>query len=285
MKTFLIPLAVGLAFAGNLHAQSAETIGNSPAPAFIGAPDAAATPPQPNAVVFNNGPLVNSPGTGPGGSDESLLQNSTLGMGTFGFNHSAAGVFRVADDFTVPGGGWNITNVTLYAYQTGSTTTSTITSVTLRIWNGVPGAAGSSVVFGDTTTNRLTNSTWSGIYRGLLSAPGATNRPVMANTVAVNTVLPAGTYWMDWNTGGSLASGPWAPPVTINGQATTGNGLQFDGAAWNPADDGDDQQAFPFVIEVADAPAISVSTLSRDGLLLLGLLLAIGGAVMVVRRS
>ena len=35
--------------------------------------------------------------------------------------------------------GWIINNITFYAYQSGSTTTSTITAVNYRIWNGTPG--------------------------------------------------------------------------------------------------------------------------------------------------
>jgi hypothetical protein len=39
--------------------------------------------------------------------------------------------------------------------------------------------------------------------------------------------LAPGTYWIDWQTGGSLASGPWVPPITINGQTTTGDARQY----------------------------------------------------------
>ena len=52
-------------------------------------------------MLFDNGPLVNSPGTGVGGTDESVLQNITLGMTNFGFAHQRSSGNRVADDFTV----------------------------------------------------------------------------------------------------------------------------------------------------------------------------------------
>lgn len=39
------------------------------------------------AVLYDNGPLVNSPGTGVGGLDESVLQGN-LGMTTLGFGRS-----------------------------------------------------------------------------------------------------------------------------------------------------------------------------------------------------
>ena len=89
------------------------------------------------------------------------------------------------------------------------------------------------------------------------------NRPIMANVVTIDTFLPAGTYWLDWQTGGTLASGPWAPPVTILGQTATGNGLQsINGAAFTPALDGAaTQQDLPFVIEGSSSPCGTPSDL------------------------
>ena len=171
----------------------------------------------PEAVLWDNGPLVTNPGGGAGGADASALQTA-LGLSTYGFGHAVSSGFRVADDFTVPAGGWLVSDITFFAYQTGSTTTSTINNVNLRIWDGPPGQGGSNVVFGDTATNRLASSAWSNIYRVLDTGLLDTARPVMADVATVNTFLPAGTYWVDWQTGGTLASGPWAPPVSIVGQ-------------------------------------------------------------------
>ena len=41
-------------------------------------------PPVAGPLLYDNGPLVNSRGTGAGGADESVLQ-TTLGMNTYGF--------------------------------------------------------------------------------------------------------------------------------------------------------------------------------------------------------
>lgn len=249
----------------------AETIQNAP-PVTRPSQGAPAGNFAGGVVLWDNGSLVNSPGTGSGGADESLLQDTSLGMQTFGFAHATSGSFRVADDFTVPAGGWNISDITFFAYQTGSTTTSTMTTLHLQIWNGVPGDVGSSVVWGDLTTNRLAQTTWSGIYRGQESLPGATNRPIMANVVNVNTTLAPGTYWLDWRTGGSLGSGPWAPPVTIDGQTATGNARQFDGTTWSALTDVG-AQGLPFIIEAA----ITVPTLGDYALYsLLGLIVLAG---------
>ena len=120
----------------------------------------------PADILYDNGPLVNSPGTGAGGADESILQTVTLSMGTLGWGHQIAFDNRIADEFTVSDpSGWRIDSITFYAYQTGSTTTSTINDMNLRIWDGVPGGGG-AVVWGDTSTNVLDSTGWSGIYRG-----------------------------------------------------------------------------------------------------------------------
>jgi subtilisin-like proprotein convertase family protein len=220
---------------------------------------------RPQAVLYDNGPLVTHPAGGAGGADASALQTA-LGMGTYGFGHQVSAGNRVADDFTIAGGNWVIETITLFAYQTGSSTTSTINAVNLQIWDGPPDNPASTVVWGDTTTNIMTSTTWSNIYRVLDTALLDTARPIMASTVAVNTTLPPGTYWLDWQSGGTLASGPWAPPVSILGQTTTGNAKQYTSTGWADLVDVG-PQGLPFIIEgtssncysPSDIPWLSVS--------------------------
>ena len=207
---------------------------------------------------------------GAGGANASALQTA-LGLTTYGFGNQASAGNRVADDFTVTGGGWLINTITFFGYQTFSGTTSTFTSVNLRIWDGPPNDPASMVVFGDTTTNRLVSSTWSNIYRVLDTALTNTDRPVMANVVAINTFLPAGTYWVDWQAGGSLTSGPWAPPVSILGQLGKpgANALQYTSTGWATVTDpspGGTPQDFPFLVDgladcsnLVDVPWLSAS--------------------------
>ena len=222
-------------------------------------------PPDPNApmwtgpeyVLYDNGPLVTHPGGGAGGADASALQTS-LSMSILGFGHQLINGNRMADDFTVTdSGGWDVQNITFFAYQSGSTTTSTITGVYVQIWNGDP-SAGGSVIWGDLTTNRLASTAWSNIYRVTDTTLTTTNRPVMADIATIGTTLQAGTYWLDWMTDGTLTSGPWAPPITILGQTTTGNALQYttSAGAWAPALDtgSSTQQGMPFIIEGVVVP-------------------------------
>lgn len=211
-----------------------------------------ASPALAGGVLWDNGPLVTHPGQGFNGRDASAI---SPGGTVFGFGHAQSTGFRVADDFTVGAGGWNINNITFFAYQTGSTETSTINHINLRIWDGTPGA--SNIVFGDTTTNRLTSTSFSNIYRVTATTLTNNQRPIMLVNVALNLNLGAGTYFLDWQIGGTLASGPWSPPVSDATSQIQGNAVQFDPntTLWSPALDGSVQAALPFIIEGEGVPA------------------------------
>ncbi len=203
-------------------------------------------------ILYDNGPMVTSTSSGPNGEDESILENVSLNMSSFGTAHQSSNNFRVADEFTITGNDWTITSLHFFAYQTGEIA-STITSVNLRIWDGIPGMAGSNVVFGDTTTNVLTNTTNSGILRVNQDNAGANvDRQIADTMISINLTLPAGTYWLDWQSDGSGLSGPFVPHITIPGQLTTGNALLStdNGVNYsNLLDTGSlTQQGLPFII-------------------------------------
>lgn len=232
-------------------ANEVETVANA------GSPSASSTPMAtvsrytlPANAIYDNGPLVSSDGvgTGVGGADESIVQGD-LGMTLLGAGHQVSAGNRVADDFTVTQNGWQIDQVHFFAYQTNATA-STITAVNLQIWDGVPGATGSNVVWGDTTTNVMTATEFSGILRVTNATTGTSSaRQIAVSTVDVGVTLAPGTYWFDWQSDGSTTSGPWAPPITIKGQTTTGNAIQYT-SAWAALNDGgsNTQQGLPFVI-------------------------------------
>lgn len=167
-------------------------------------------------LLHDNGPIVTRAGAGAGGADASVVQTQ-MGNVSYGANHGLTGGFRVADDFDVPEGGWIIDTITVYAYEAGSSTSSTIQSVNLRIWNGVPGEPGSSVVFGDTTTNRMLGSGFANVYRVAPTALTDPARPVMASVVTLGGLqLSEGSYWLDWQSAGTPGTDPWTPFVTID---------------------------------------------------------------------
>lgn len=209
-------------------------------------------------VLHDNGPFVTHVGTGEGGADESLLQGS-LGLTTYGFSHAVAVSHWVADDFAVPAGEtWDIGTITFFAYQSyAPTSPSTMTTVHLQIWDDVPGTPAADLVYGDAVTNRLTSSEWASCYR-VQATNGGTARPIMVDTCELSpaAVLGEGTYWIAWQTGGTLTSGPWVPPITILGQTTTGNALQSadGGVTYAPLLDTGFAQGLPFILEETDTP-------------------------------
>ncbi|MBL1124533.1 MAG: hypothetical protein D8M26_16815, partial [Ignavibacteriae bacterium] len=200
--------------------------------------------------LYSNGPFVTNPGGGPGGADGSVLQNSTLGLNTLGFGWSRNSSIFIADNFTVPDGtNWSIDSLRFYGYQTGSSTTSSFTSVYVAIYKGNP-VYGLTPVYGDTTTNRLSNTYWTGAYRYSETALGTT-RPIMAvvaSTPGLN--LSSGEYWIMVSAGGSLSSGPWMPPISILGEPNTGNALQQISGSWQELIDNGvlTNQGIPFKI-------------------------------------
>lgn len=253
MKRITMMLAVALLVAPALGAQAYDEVGSPAVPAPPeGQPGPVWAGPE-GSVLHDNGPFVTHPGGGFGGADASALQTN-LGLNVYGFGHALSSGFRVADDFTVPAPGWQVSAITFFAYQTGSTTTSTINHINLRIWDGPPGAPGSAVVFGDTATNRLAGTSFTNVYRPIITNLLESARPMMANVATVVTTLAPGTYWLDWQTGGTLGSGPWVVPVTILGQTAPAgaNARQFDTANWNALIDTGTAAApqdLPFIIE------------------------------------
>jgi hypothetical protein len=205
---------------------------------------------DPEAVLWDNGPLVTHPADC-AGMDASRLQTD-LGMLTLGFGHQYTLGYHIADDFTIPAAeGWQIDQLTFFAYQTSAPISpSPITGIYYQIWDGPPDNPASSIIYGDLVTNRLLSSVSPNLQRDSGTNLCTNNRYIFADVAGADVILTPGTYWIDWTTDGSLASGPWAPPVTILGQTTTGNALQYT-TAWEPALDSGvaTQQGMPFIIE------------------------------------
>ena len=188
------------------------------------------------SLIYDNGPLATHPGLGAGGADASALENvAPMSLNVFGFGAQRVGATdnAMTDDFTVCGT-WAVNELEFFFYQTGSTTTSTITAVHWQIWNGQPGTAGAAVIAGNIATPSTPSAnTFSNIYRTLIGGLTANNRPIMAVKVALipTLTLAPGVYWLEMQAAGSLASGPWMPPVSQLGVRDTGNALQRIGAA------------------------------------------------------
>lgn len=214
-------------------------------------------PERGSAVLYAQNELVSNPGAGFGGADASAV---TAPGTLFGFGNQIPNSNRMADDFTIPAGfSWVIDSIIVFHYQTGSSTSSTITNVNLQIWDGATPGTG-NIVAGDSTTNVLAASYFSNIYRVTATTLTASNRPIMRNQIDMNGIgLDNGTYWIDFCAGGTLTSGPWNPPRTIVGQPATGNAMQRIGSGgwtWAPALDAGSQaqQGVAFIIYGSEGP-------------------------------
>lgn len=245
----------------------------------------AQTTDAPTVVIYDNGPFQTGATTksgvaAPAGAQWSEVQNfagDTANSNTSAGSSCNESGFRIADNFVIPvGETWTINSVLTFAYLTGGGATSPFTAGTLRIWNGRPGDAGSTVIFGDLTTNRLGTSTDTNTFRvfnTVAPPPGAapgTTRRVWQNalTVAPALVLTTGSYWVDWATtvNATPATAHFCPSTTIVDTRYTPlmNGRQFNvtTSAWtdaidtgNPAAAVDLPQDFPFKIDGTRAGA------------------------------
>ncbi|MBL8060651.1 MAG: hypothetical protein JNK63_08065 [Chthonomonas sp.] len=197
------------------------------------------------AVLHDNGPMSTGPthhlgNTAPVGTTFSELQsvgavsNTVLGYSVNYLNATATGPLHQADDFTVPAGGWSVSSFVVYGFRTNGSTTEQFNTGVLRIWDGVPGQPGSNIVAGDLTTNILTFTDFSGIYRTGRSSSSLTSRPIMSATLTFPTAvsLPQGTYWMDY--GLTSAGNTFAPLVTRPGelQPVGANAMLYTSFQW-----------------------------------------------------
>lgn len=266
MKHALL-LCVVAGCAGVVSANPADVNPAGPTP-FLGAtPNVGTYGSLTDVVLYDNGPLVTNPGAGAGGADASAI---SPGGSTFGFGAQIGANNRVADDFVIPGGQqWKVDSITFFTYQTGSTTTSTITSADMKLWSGAaPGgtSAGSS-------TSILSNA-FTNIFRVTSTTLTTNNRPIMAVEMDFGgLILNAGQFWIDWQAAGSLASGPWAPPVSSASAFITGNAQQSiaGGAFAAMIDAGASLQvALPFIVKGSIVPAPSALALLGLGGLVAG---------------
>ena len=206
-----------------------------------------------NQEFWDNGEFITNPGGAYQGVNGSALQTA-LGMQTYGFTNQYFSMgYHTADDFVITDTrGWQVDNISFFAYQDGDYAyppSSPIVEVYLQIWDGPPNDPNSKVVFGDLSTNRLISTSWTKTYRVADTNLLDDSMPIMENVVYVGAFLPAGTYWLDWATKGSMTTGPWVPPVTILGQNSTGNAKVFKDS-WQPALDAGTGtgQDLPFII-------------------------------------
>jgi hypothetical protein len=192
------------------------------------------------AQTYSNGPVVTGTGNGFGGANTSILGTGLTALG-YGAQLTATVNNRLADDFTVPCGQvWFITEIRAYAFQIqpAATTTSTLTAANYRIWSGSPANPASTILHDYSAASQMTSTDFGlNCYRidptvGLLDS----NKPIFTAKMMGNSIsLPPGTYWLDVQLAGSIASGPFVPPIALGVAATTGNAIQYLSTSGAPA--------------------------------------------------
>ncbi len=177
--------------------------------------------------VFFNG-FVTDPGAMANGADASWIKGS---QSTWGPNANNGGGYMLADQFTLSAA-TTISEIEVYGYQTGSSTTSTFTGLYAQIYNGSP-MSGGTAVWGSMTDNIMTATAFTNCYRGSDGETNATTRPIMSITAGnLNIDLEAGTYYLVYSLAGSGSSGPWGAPHCEPAIGNTGNGLQYTSTGW-----------------------------------------------------
>ena len=185
--------------------------------------------------LYNQAIMVNQPGAGYNGADVSAMYG---GQALYGVNANANSKFWIADDFTLNSAA-QVREIEFYTYQTGSTSTSTITGCYVSIYDTEPLDSTAVPVWTSDTVSCMTSTSWTGIYRTTATALTDTTRPIMRVVAGINTTLPAGNYWVAVCFSGSLSSGPWATPIADYNLVSTGNAIQYlpGQGAWGPWED------------------------------------------------
>ena len=184
---------------------------------------------------------------------------------------TTGGVYRFADDFTVPFPGWRVDQIAFLAYQPGSLGPGCpFGAVNFRLWDARPGSANAHVILGDTQTNVLQSTASTGVYRIFNSvvppfpvAPDTT-RLIWQLNATCRAYLPAGTYWVDFQVESLDPSEPaFIPTATVaSSRGAAGfNAVQFRTStahrtpAWEaiidpgkPAESPDLPQDLPFLV-------------------------------------
>ena len=180
--------------------------------------------------LYNNGTFVT--GTSPGGNTISQVPAGydTFGLVVGGYNSVAPQ--RVADNFLVPGGGWDLDALTVYAYEGGGAV-NTFSSAYVAIFDCDPTLTEDLAPrWGSldplSAPNAFVSQQPLNIFRVNAAAPEGTTRHIHAVTlnVADAPVLPPGEYWVAYGLQGS------SPDSTVAAVPVTPVPAGADGLSW-----------------------------------------------------
>ena len=205
------------------------------------------------------------------GAGASCLYNGGYWLG-LNMTHDQA--YSIGDYFTVPTGDtWVFDTVILYGYQIGGTLVSPFTGAYLQVYKDGPPGIGGVSTWGDTTTNILVGTGFTGIYRVDTDASSGgltgTERAIMYLKLylAAPPHLSAGTYWFQWSVSASGSGFGNCPPKVLPGRINpAGQDGRWDTAgAWSTIVDNGNSIGFNKIIKASASVAASVPSLNKPG--------------------
>lgn len=218
---------------------------------------ASITLPAHGALLHSNGPIVTNPTGGTGSiaglpisnADVFNVPGSTFNFSTTGVGATVLANTAVAENFTVPAGGWDLDSLTVYAFQTSQTAPS-VTHVHVNLWTAAPYSAGSPgappvlplpVLAADLV---LPAGPGTFVAHRQSATSTSTVRPVFAYSVPLDAlpalgVLAPGEYWIQWSfVGATSPSQNVFTPLVSPRTSVTGHNARLlnsiDGSANGP---------------------------------------------------
>jgi len=174
--------------------------------------------------LFSNGPIANMQGAGFQGADASVVFSPMQIIAVPSFLPK-----RLIDDFEVKDKHWFIDSVAFYeVIPGGDPGTNYFSGYTVRIWDGYPADRTSKVVWGDIVTNCLTSGGFAGTYRVDETDLQSSNFPVYVNYCTLDVELPAGKYWIDWQSSPVDDLSSYSPYIACDEMLVTGNSRSYD---------------------------------------------------------
>ncbi len=187
--------------------------------------------------LYDNGTFVTAMGVGANGADVAVTQTGIVTSLGNGFDVAPPnGPIKIADNFTVPADGWDLSSMNWYEVQSQSSanlyTDFRFRGAYVEVYLGNPHFGG-TLVAGDMTTNRLTGGAWSGAYRVSSSAQTNQQRPIFRLDIDMSwcPVLPEGEYWVAVSASGDASTTGAVGSVPIPQQAGH-NAEQFFNQNW-----------------------------------------------------
>ena len=212
--------------------------------------------PNPEPLVtdlnYSNGNLSTGPTSSNGTAAPAGYTWSEMQLDSSSYGFPAYGNIFIADDFVVPvGEKWTINKFIFFAYQNNFVgTICPIIDLKYAIYNSNPSSAGSTVIFGNFSTNKFAAAEDSKIYRIYKGSPNSIRKIYKITASATDLVLSPGTYWIRWQSINNDNTAHYYPQNTTlnsNGLASY-NAIHQEQGTWSVLVDGVNKVDFPFGI-------------------------------------